>query len=400
VPTHPPLDVAAARAATPGCASVAHLNNAGAALPPAAVTDAVVAHLRREATIGGYEAAEEAADALERPYDAVAELLGCHRDEVALVESATRAWGTAFAALAARLRTGDRVLTGRSEYASNVMALLQATRRAGAELVVVDDDAHGQVDVEAVAAHLDTGDVALVALTHVPTQGGLVNPAAEVGALTRAAGVPFLLDACQSVGQLATSVDELGCDALAATGRKFLRAPRGTGFLYVRRGLVAELEPALPDLRAADWTGPDRYALRPDARRFETWEHSAAGRIGLGVAVDHALGWGIDAIEARVVALAAGLRDRLAVVPGVTVHDRGVRRCGIVTFTVDGVDAAEAKAALRAAGINVHVSPAAGAQLDLVHRGVPDLVRASVHYYNAEDELDRLLTHLPRTRRG
>jgi selenocysteine lyase/cysteine desulfurase len=382
------FDVARARRETPGCAQVAHFDNAGSSLPPALVLDAVVEHLRLEARLGGYRAAAEAEAQLERVYDAVAALLGCRRQEVAFVESATRAWDAAFGAF--RFRPGDRVLVSRAEYASNVIALLQARRRDGVEVEVVPDDEWGQLDVEALARRIDER-VALVAVTHVPTQGGLVNPAEAIGAVTRAAGVPFLLDACQSVGQVAVDVGRIGCDLLSATGRKFLRGPRGSGFLYVHEGLLDRLEPYPADLFGASWTAPDRYELRPDARRFECFERFVAGQVGLGVAVDYALGWGLDAIEARVTGLASVLRERLSGLPGVTVHDLGRRRCGIVTFTVEGHPPAEVAAYLRHNDVNVSVSQAASARFDLPSRGLEQLVRASVHYYNDDEELARLV---------
>ena len=280
------IDVDRARAETPGCQRVLHFNNAGCALPPGAVLEAVQAHLAREAEIGGYEAEAESPSRFEHTYDAIARMLGCDRTEIALVENATRAWDMAFYSL--RFEAGDRILTGQAEYASNVIAYLQVAQRTGARLEVVPDDAHGQLDVSALRDMLDER-VKLVALTHVPTNGGLVNPAAQVGALTRAAGVPFLLDACQSAGQLPLDVAALGCDMLTATGRKYVRGPRGTGFLYVRRALIERLEPPFLDLHAADWTGPARFEIRPDARRFESWESYVAARIGLGVALDYAL---------------------------------------------------------------------------------------------------------------
>jgi selenocysteine lyase/cysteine desulfurase len=352
------------------------------------VLDAVIDHLHLEASTGGYEAAALAEDRLDHIYDAVGELLHCGPHEVAIVDSATRAWAAAFAAF--RFKSGDRILVSRAEYASNVLPILQVAERDGVALEVVPDDESGQLDIEALAAMLDER-VALVAVTLVPTQGGLVNPAADIGRLTRAAGVPFLLDACQAAGQLPLDVCELGCDVLSATGRKFLRGPRGTGFLYVREELLDRLVPPVLDLHGATWTAPGRYEVRPDARRFEYFERSMAIQLGLAAAIDYALSWGIDAIEARLVAMAEELRRRLQELPGVDVHDQGRRRCAIVTFTVAGVPAQQVAERLRLDGVNVAVSSASSARFDLPARGLDTLVRASVHYYNSEEEVDCLV---------
>jgi cysteine desulfurase / selenocysteine lyase len=333
---------------------------------------------------------------VEGVYDSIARLIGAQPDEIAIVENATRAWDMTFYSLA--FKPGDRILTARAEYASNVIAYLQAAARTGAVVEVVDDDEYGRLSVADLRRRISQGGVKLVAITHVPTQGGLVNPAEEAGAVTREAGVPFLLDACQSVGQLPVDVSRIGCDMLSATGRKFLRGPRGTGFLYVRRSVLSQLEPPFLDLHAATWTGPGTYEIRGDARRFESWETSYAGKIGLGVAAEYALSWGLDAISQRVRELADRLRSLLEGIPGVRVHDQGIRRCGIVTFTVEGVAAAEVQRRLAAAGVNTSVSGATSAQFDLPSRGLSELVRASVHYYNTEEELDRLIAALPAAR--
>jgi selenocysteine lyase/cysteine desulfurase len=209
--------------------------------------------------------------------------------------------------------------------------------------------------------------------------------------VTRAAGVPYLLDACQAAGQLPIDVATLGCDFLSATGRKYLRAPRGTGLLYVRREWVERLEPVLLDVHAAQWATGDEVVVRGDAKRFESWERSVANQLGLGAAVDAALALGVGAIAERVLALAASLRDQLTTVDGLVLHDRGVDRCGIVTFTIDGVDVYELAASLRARNINISVSTIDFARYDFEARGLTAVARASVHYYNTDDELTRLV---------
>jgi cysteine desulfurase / selenocysteine lyase len=392
------FDVARARADTPGCDEVVHLDHAGSSLPPHVVVDTQVEWLRAEARTGGYALAAQRSDVLDDVYAEVASLVGATADEIALVENATFGWHQAFwsLALSLRLGPGDRILTGNAEYASGYISFLQAQRRWGVTVEAVPDDEAGQLSVDALASMLDDsrGRVALVAVTHIPTNGGLVNPAEEVGRLTRAAGVPFLLDACQSVGQMPVDVEAIGCDLLSATGRKFLRAPRGTGFLYVRRALLDRtdpepLEPAFLDLLGAEWVAPDRYEVRADARRFESWEADMAARAGLGAAVAYARGWGLAAIGDQVAAVAEGLRARLGEVPGVTVHDRGARLGGIVTFTKDGVDAERIRGALRERSVNVSVSAPSSTRLDAEARRLPPLVRASVHYLTTDDELDR-----------
>lgn len=390
------IDVEAVRRQTRGVLGVAHLNNAGSSLVSSPVMDTVVGHLRREEQIGGYEAAEEAADRLEGVYSSVARLIGAGPHEIALAENGSRAWAIAVYSFPFVPRT--RLLIGRTEYAGNVIALRQLARRNDLQIVVLDDDHHGQVDVEHLQRELDRGNVAMVALTHVPMANGLVNPAAEVGRRCRAAGVMFVLDACQSVGQMPLDVQSLGCDVLAGTGRKFLRGPRGTAFLYVRASVLERLEPAILDGHSAVQTGAEGLEVRGDARRFESWETSAAGRLGLGRAVDYALALGLDAVQERVSGLAEQLRSELAAVSGVTVHDRGITRCGIVTFSVKDSDARNIRARLADHRINVSVAPLSAAQVDSILTGAlqgPDMVvRASVHYYNTETEIQRLVGFL------
>ncbi len=383
----PSFNLSRARAETPGCEFTLHFNNAGASLMPQPVLDAVIEHLQMEAWIGGYEAAIQEHERIERVYDGIAELINGRSAEIALVENATAAWDLAFYSIP--FQPGDRILTATASYASNYIAFLQMAQRRGVTIDAVPDDEHGQVSVAALKEVWDER-VKLIAITHAPTNGGLVNPAAAVGKFARETDTLFLLDACQSVGQLPVDVEAIGCDMLSVTGRKFLRGPRGTGFLYVRREVLEQLEPPFLDLLSAKWIERDRYEMRSDARRFENWERNVAGIIGLGTAVSYALSWDINKTWARLQNLAAHLRDQLGRIPGVTVHDKGLVQGGIVTFTKEGATANAIKEILRQQSINVSTSTVFSTRLDMEARNLPDLVRASVHYYNDQSEIDRL----------
>src|SRR5215469_10546465 len=380
------IDIDALRAETPGCAGKIHLNNAGAGLMSQPTLDVMTAHLLREAEIGGYEAAAEAQPAVAVTYEAIAELVGGRSDEVALFDNATHAWNAAFYSVP--LRPGDQILTGRAEYGSNVLAYWQAARRAGAEVVVVPNDEHGQLDVAALE-RLASERTRLIGISHVPTGGGLVQPAAEIGRIARGCGALYLLDATQSVGQFPVDVDAIGCDLLTGTGRKFLRGPRGTGFLWVRETALDRLDPFVAEIGSAAWDGQHGFTWAPGARRFATWEHSYINVLGLGAAVRQALDLGLVAIGQRAAALGARLRDQLAGLPGVTVHDLGQLRCAIVTAKIDRVAAEQAAQALGRAGVNVSTTVPGHTPLDTQDRGVHPLIRFSPHYFNTEEEVDR-----------
>jgi selenocysteine lyase/cysteine desulfurase len=357
------FDIERARAQTPGCSERIHFNNCGAGLMPEPVIDALKTHIDLEARIGGYEAADAANDKVQNSYSALARMLNCAPREIAIVENATRGWDMAFYAF--DFKAGDRILTCSAEYVSNYIAYLQVARKTGALVETIPDDADGAVDVDALRSLIDER-VKLITITHVPTNGGLVNPAAAIGQV----------------------------DMLSATSRKYLRGPRGMGFLYVREALIPELEPPFVDLGSATWTAPGEYHLLDDARRFENWECNVAAKIAMGTAVDYALEWGLDNIEIRIAALAGALREGLAALPGVTLRDLGSRQCGIVSFTVDSRAPGDVVAGLNSRGINLSVSRATSTQLDMHARGLDALVRAGVHYYNDEDEVARFLAAL------
>ncbi|HET6151580.1 MAG TPA: aminotransferase class V-fold PLP-dependent enzyme [Marmoricola sp.] len=378
------IDLAAEQALTPGCADKVFLDSAGSSLFARPVLDAVVAHLRREAEIGGYAAAAERAEDLAALPVAIGRLLGCAPDLLALSDSATRSWNQFVTAIS--WRPGDRVLICGNEYASNAISLLQRARHDGVSVEVVPTDPAGDPDLDALAGMLDER-VRLVSLVHVATNSGHVSKVREVVTLAHAVGALVLLDACQSVGQLQVDVTGLGIDALSATGRKWLRGPRGTGVLYVRREVLAGLEPLAPDLRGAVWSADDDYLLREDAARFELWENDVAGRLGLLAAVEHLLSLGPAEVETAVRSAGALLRDGLAATDGVSVHDLGADLGGIVTFTVAGRDPEAVKEQLLAAGVTVSVSHASSTRLDMAQRGLAAVVRASPHYFVGPEQI-------------
>ncbi|OKI14854.1 aminotransferase class V [Saccharothrix sp. CB00851] len=369
------------------------LDSAGSSLPPREVLDEVIGHLRREAEVGGYVAAREREDDLEAGYGVFAELLGARPDEIAFTDSSTRAWLSAFDAVP--LTEGDRVLFSEAEYAGTAIPILHRAREVGASAEVVPSDAFGQIHVDALKEMLDER-VKLVSLVHVPTNSGLVNPAREVAEAAHEVGALVLLDACQSVGQLPVRADELGVDLIAGTGRKWLRGPRGTGVLVVRREAAARMKPRLVDLHSGEWVAPREYRLRDDARVHEIWETSVADRLGFIAAARYALAKGIDVIEREVGERAGRLREGLAALPGVTVRDPGVRKAGIVTFTVDGRTATEVRDRLAEAGVTVTVSGASSTLLDMTRRGLDEVVRASPHYFVEPAQVDQAVEAVSR----
>ncbi len=392
-PPNPPpprtLNIAAERARTPGSFTGHHFNSAGAALLANGTVEAVIDHLRAESLSGGYEAAKHAAPALEAVYARTAELLGARLEEVALVESATAGWQRAVSAL--RLRPGDRVLAARSSYVSSALHLLSVERDHGVLVELLPNGPDGAVDLEALEAALRAGPAALVTAAHVPTSSGLVEPVAAIGELARAHGVPFLLDATQSLGQLPVDMGTIGCDLLIGTGRKFLRGPRGTGLLAVRRPLLDRLAPEAPDVRGARWTAERSWELVPDAKRFELWEAAHALRLGLGAALADLSALGVDTVARHLDTLGASLRERLSALPGVHVTDPPAAGGAIVTFVVDGMDASDVQRQLAYRRVHLIAVPAGHGRWDMDHRGLTKVVRASVHVYNDEDDLDALV---------
>ncbi|MFJ2709426.1 aminotransferase class V-fold PLP-dependent enzyme [Pseudomonas sp. NPDC087346] len=394
------MNIEQLRVDTPAVEQLIHFNNAGAALMPKPVIEVMTRHLQLEAQLGGYEAAAQHSPELENVYGAIGRLINACPDEIAVIENATRAWDMAFYSLP--LQPGDVVLTSTTEYAGNYIPYLQLKKRRGIEIRIIPNDEQGQVSLSALKDMLGDDRVALVSLPVIATNGGPVQPIEQIGALARAAGVLFLLDACQGVGQMPIDVQKIGCHMLAATSRKYLRGPRGMGFLYVEKSLCQNLEPAFLDLHAASLLTPETFKIREDARRFENWECNVVAKLGLGAAVDYALAQGLEPMWQRIQHLAAYLRDRLGEVTGIKPTDSGIIKSGIVTFTCQGSSAAQVQQwlAARDKRINVSTSTFRSTMLDMQQRNLLEVSRASLHAYNTEAEIDEMIEALLRMPRS
>lgn len=381
------IDVARVRAETSGVDHRVHVNNAGASPSPDVVLDAMLDYLRAEALDGGYETAASRQPDLDVVYSEASLMLGCAEDELAFQQNATQAWWAGFNAVP--LAAGDRILATSAEYVSSGIAMNQAVER-GIEVELIPDDELGQTSIDALAEMLDER-VKLVCATHVPTSGGLVNPVEQIGAtVKRGSDAFFLVDVCQSFGQLPVDVEAMQADFAAMTGRKFCRAPRGTGLLYRRAGLSGLVPPKIADGFGNDWSAPWTVEPKAGARVHELFEYSFAAKVGFGIALGYANELGLDNIAARVGALADRLRRQLASIDGVTVADRGQFKSGIVTFTVRGSTTSVVKDHLTARGINSSLSSAVSSQFDMAERGPDGFVRVSPHYFNTTDEIDRV----------
>jgi len=384
------MNIEQIRSDTPGVEKVMHFNNAGASLQTIQVLSKIREYQDREFLYGGYETAARYHEEIESTYDNIASFINAERDEIALLENATSAWDMAFHSIP--FEKGDIIITSFAEYASNFIAFLQMQKRKGIEIVVIPNDESGQFDVSAFEQKINP-KVKLIAVNHMPTNSGLVNPIEKIGEIARANDILFLVDACQSIGHIPIDVKEIGCDFLSATGRKYLRGPRGTGFLYASNRIL-DLEPIFLDLSSAEWTDASSYTIRKDAKKFENWECNYAIRLGLNESVKYAMAVGTENIWKRTNSLGKELRSALEMIDGVNILDRGSELSGIVTFNMDNFDEKTIKARMDKNAINVAIAPWNAALLDMQDKGITSLVRASVHYYNTRSEIEYFVESL------
>ncbi len=385
------LDINNIRLETPGCQSRIHFNNAGGSLIPKGVSIAVESYLNREQEIGSYEAAEEAKVLISSFYTKFSELLNCSESEIAFIENSTRAWEMAVHSIS--WKPGDQIITGENEYGSNYLGLLHLAKQRSLKILTIPNDESGTISLDQLEESV-TDKTRLIALTHVASQRGDIQPASKVGEIANKHNILYLLDACQSVGQINLDTKSLKCDFLCGSGRKYLRGPRGTGFLYTKNTVLKALEPVFLDLHSANWKSMGSYEFVRDAKMFECWERNMAAMIGLATAVEYLLKLDVKMVEQRIKQLSLNLREKLSGLTDIKILEKSNNCSGIVTFTKTSISATNLKDGLQKKGINISVIKQRNARLDLGKESTGDINRASLHYYNSEQEISEFIKEL------
>jgi cysteine desulfurase / selenocysteine lyase len=375
------------RSETRGTSEWIHFNNAGASLPPDEVVETVIHYLNDEASQGGYEMEYQYREQLENVYQLIARLIHAEKDEVAIVENASMAWGLAFNGI--EFKKGDVIITSEMEYVTSLLGFINAEQTLGVQIKVIPNDEEGNFSLQALEDSI-TARTRLIAITHIASTAGTVLPVIEIGKIARKHNILYLVDACQTVGQIPVNVKEMGCDILSATGRKYLRAPRGTGFLYVRKEIQDTLKILFMDGHTAQLINENAFEIRRDARRFELFEKNRALSMGLGKAIEYALDIGVGRIWQRIQFLAGVMRKQLAGIDGILVHDHGAQKSGIVTFSVRGVGSSHVKSELAEKKIHVSVGLAKSTLIYMNRNSLSTVVRASIHYYNTPEEINEI----------
>jgi len=392
-------EIARFRKETTGCTNVIHLNNAGSGLMPDVVSRAVQDHIKLESEIGGYEAAALRAATIREFYVQAGKLLNCKAANIAFTSSATDSYTRALSSIP--FSSGDIILTDNDDFISNQIQFLSLQKRYGIRIERIRNAPEGGVDLEDLERKLNRLQPRLLAITHIPTNSGLVQPVAQIAEIyaayeqTHGDKTWYILDACQSIGQMPLDVQTLKCDFLSATNRKFLRGPRGTGLLYISdKALQSGLEPLFIDMRGAEWVEKDEYKPREDAMRFEDWEFAYALVLGTRAAIEYFLEIDANRVWAQVKLLSGYTRQQLSQMDKVRVLDRGPETGGLVTFTVKGAEPGYLVNGLLQRKINVVPSYRGFAVIDFDEKQVEWAIRASPHYYNTIEEIDIFLDAL------
>lgn len=383
------MNIEQIRQDTPYCLDKLFVNSAGSSLQPTVVVAAVKNYLDKEAQLGGYTVADTNGVAIETFYEAIAKLLGTQSSNIAFTHDATDAYLKALSAIP--FQKGDVVITSNDDYASNQIQFLSLQKRFGITIKRIKTLANGDIDIAHFQELITQKTPKLVAITHVPTNSGLIQNVEAIGEICYQKAILYLVDACQSVGQLVVDVQKIKCDFLSATGRKFLRGPRGTGFLYVSdRALAKGLSPLFIDGGGAVWTKEQEYQVLPTARRFQTWEKPYALMMGLTTAIQYATTIGLANIEAYNEQLMQRLKHNLAAIPNVKIFDKGAKTCNLLTFRKGDKSAPAIQKVLNEHSVFHGLSTKEWGVIDYGKKGVDWTVRLSPHYFNTLEEMDRL----------
>ena len=382
------MDIAQIRKDTLHCEDKLFLNSAGASLMPSVVVRKSHEYLLEEEKHGGYKVAFLKADEIDGFYTEVGRLLNCRADQVAFAANATDAYSKALSAIP--FQENDVILTTDDDYVSNHIGFLSLQKRFGVRIVKAKNTDTGDLDLADFEEMIKSHNPKLVAVTQIPTNSGLVQDVEAVGLLCQKYGALYLVDACQAVGQIPVDVQKIKCDFLSATGRKFLRGPRGTGFLYVSDKILAsELAPLFMDLRGATWDKADHYQIMNTAKRFELWELPYPFVIGLKEAVKYANEVGLEAIQQRNQELLSRLSDNMQQIAGVTRYDKGSVLSNIFTFRIEGISKQKMIDHLDAHHVYYSISQVDNARIDFEKKGIDWAVRVSPHYFNTFKEIDQ-----------
>jgi cysteine desulfurase / selenocysteine lyase len=390
----PSFDAAAYRSNTPGVAASIHLNAAGAALPSSGVVAAVKAHLDLEARVGLQAALAKAQDSLAETRRRAAMLFDCDPGEIAFGTTCAQLWSLLFHAR--RLPAGGRILVSRGEWGGNLLAIHAAARDLGIAVETMPADEAGRIDVAQLRARLD-GDVRLLAVTAVSSVNGVRQPVGEIGALERPAGCLYFVDAAQMAGRFPLSLRETRADVIVAPARKWLRGPRGQAVAALSGAALSQLTaPPLLDLGGVVWTKDGEPSPRDDARRFESFECSVAGRLGFGAALGELLDAGPAAVAGAIDDHVRWLRSALAGCDGVAVLEPADGDAAFLTFTCEDVRPSDVVRALGEAGIAIANQERNYAPLEMSARGLSNVLRVSPHAYTHPDETARFVEALAR----
>ena len=313
-----------------------YLNTAAAGLQSPQVLEKIQAHLQLESECGGYVAAEKVQSDLASCRENLAQLLNCTASEIALTDSASRAWHRILNCF--DFQRDDIVLVSPTIWGGNYFTLLQLEKRFGIQVQCMPTEADGNLDLDRLKQQIQQkvrqqpkSRVRFMELTLAPSGWDAWQATGDIAQLARAHSIPLVVDASQAFGQRELDVNDLGCDFLFASGRKWLAGPRGTGVLYARQSSTSHLCPLGLDQHTG-FLKDDELHWLPDARRFELSESSVALRLGLGEAAKQTLSRQQAGESVLLKKLAADYRQLISEIPGFELPDLSGEPGAIVTF--------------------------------------------------------------------